>query len=131
MISLYEDVKKVNKNIKLNKFFIDLFSVFVFLAFQVDYLITYLGVKVLEYAIEANPVTDVFLNMSQKKAIPIRFIVVFAIVYFINLRLKYFLKEENIRTIIILVTILAAILTIVFALHSLWIISFIMNYMKY
>lgn len=113
-----------NKNKMLNEFFIDILSMFLFFAFQLDYLLTYLGVKILKIAKEINPFTDIFLNISQRIAIPIRIILVLSIIMFINFRLKHFLKINNYKTIKILIVVLSLIMLILFLLHSFWIINF-------
>jgi len=119
-----QKVEEVIENKILNEFFIDIFSVFLFFSFQLDYLLTYLGVKILKIAKEINLFTAIFLNISQKIAIPIRIILVLSIIMFINFRLKYLLRINNYKTIKILIVMLSLIILLLFSLHSFWIINF-------
>lgn len=109
-------------------YLINIFSGAIFFLFLFDYLLTYLGVVVLNVAREVNPISDILLNMKQVIAIPIRIISVLLVSVFINYRLKRIVKNNDIKLFKIAVLVITSIILIVFIVHSIWIINFIKHY---
>lgn len=117
-----------SENAKLNRFFIDIFSIIIFILFQIDYLLTYLGVEVFKIAKEVNPFIKYLLKMNQIKAFTIRTALLFLIIIFINIKLKDFLKEEKIKFTKLVILTVFVVLLIIFILHTIWLMKLVVNY---